>query len=58
MIKKLSKKGKKRNIRIPFYEKDESGMIYFGIAAAGILLSLVNGLIVAHNADKKHLDHA
>ncbi len=58
MIRKMLKRKNSRDMSIPFYEKEGSGMIYFGIAVAVIALNLINGLIVARNADKKHLDHA
>jgi len=58
MIRKLLKRKNSRNMSIPFYEKEGSGMIFFGIAVACIAGTWINGLIVARNADKKHLDHA
>ncbi|MCR5273397.1 MAG: hypothetical protein K6E13_10530 [Lachnospiraceae bacterium] len=56
--KKLKKK-RGRNINMPFYEKEGCIMILeVGIVIACIAGTWINGLIVAHNADKKHLDHA
>lgn len=59
MIRKLLKRKNSRNMSIPFYEKEGSIMILeVGIVIACIAGTWINGLIVARNADKKHLDHA